>query len=178
MLIILSALIANSRRNSSDFETEWPTWTVPKNNDGNIVQSSSKEENGHSGVTSLQIPGNKKQDNVSFSSTFSPNKSKSALKPTPKAKQIKSKTTESTQSLYRAASNAASALLLTQESPILSIQGSSDTNDSIMSAKAAAKAQRKQIKKAEKERRKLEKKKRKILEKQQQQMKEVCSYAN
>jgi len=177
MFIILSALIANSRRNSSDFETEWPTWTVPKNNDGNIVQSSSKEENGHSGLTSHEIPRSKKQDSVSFSPTFSPNKSNSALKPTLKAKQMKSKTTESTQSLYRAASNAASALLLTQDSPISSIQGSSDTNDISMAAKAAAKAQRKQKKKAEKERRKLEKKKRKILEKQQQQMKEVCSYA-
>ena len=173
-MLIISALIANSRRNSSDFETEWPTWTVPKNND-KIVQSISKEGNGHRGITSHDVSGNKQQNIVSISSTFSPNKSNSALKPTLKGKQIKSKTTESTQSLYRAASNAASALLLTQESPTLSSRGSSDTNDPAIAAKAAAKAQRKQIKKAEKERRKLEKKKRKILEKQQQQMKEVCS---
>ena len=40
--------------------------------------------------------------------------------------------------------------------------------DQIEAAKAAAKAERKQVKRAEKERRKLEKKKRKILEKQRQ----------
>jgi hypothetical protein len=60
-----------------------------------------------------------------------------------------------------------------QDSPILSNQGSTDLAVSSIAAKAAAKAQRKQIKKAEKERGKLDKKKRKILEKQQQQMKEA-----
>ena len=132
-----------------------------------------KEESGNGGGASYENK-NKTHDGVSFSSPFTPNKLTSASKPNIKAKQTKSKTTESTKSLYRAASNAASALLMQQDSPILSDQGSTDLAVSSMAAKAAAKAQRKQIKKAEKERRKLEKKKRKILEKQQQQMKEVC----
>merc|ERR1712223_152871 len=92
--------------------------------------------------------------------------------PKPKIKNIKKHVTasESTKSLYEAASNAASALLSTQEELDLPNLDSSDSIDPTKAAKAAAKAERKQVKKAEKERRKMEKKKRKILEKQQQQM--------
>ena len=80
---------------------------------------------------------------------------------------------EVTNSIYKAASNAASALLNTQNLDPHSLDHN-NMIDPLKAAKAAAKAERKQVKKAEKERRKLEKKKRKILEKQQQQMKEVC----
>ena len=142
------------------------------------MPTSCKQESGNGGGASYENTINKTHDGVSFSSPFSPNKLTSASKPNVKANQTKSKTTESTKSLYRAASNAASALLMQQDSPISSNQGSPDQAASSMAEKAAAKAQRKQIKKAEKERRKMEKKKRKILEKQQQQMKEVCNDNN
>ena len=163
------ALIANSRRNSSDFETEWPMWAiVPKidasNNDGKSALSSL--------ITSASY-------NSSGSGPVPPKSAKSH-----QSKKV-TKTTSTAKSLYKAASNAASALLVSASIHSANIATSSfeSLDDAVAAAilddpekaaaKAAAKAERKQIKRAEKERRKLEKKKRKILEKQQRQMKEV-----
>ena len=184
-----SALIANSRRNSSDFETEWPEWTVPK--DPSAIKPDSKRENNISASTARNVSGVSDQiRNVASLSTSAPNSQHKTTKPKVK-KPKKPDTLLTTKNLYQAASSAASALLSRQESSNLSHEESNDSNsvelledlrnnksgltaaDQIEAAKAAAKAERKQVKRAEKERRKLEKKKRKILEKQQRQINEV-----
>ena len=171
--LIFAALIANSRRNSSDFETEWPTWTVPKI-DNSTYSSGSKGNTINGREFSLKTSEIQKPTN--FPSFNSPGDITQAPKPKIKNTKKDYTATESTKSLYEAASNAASALLSTQEELDLPNLDSSDSIDPTKAAKAAAKAERKQVKKAEKERRKLEKKKRKILERQQQQMKEVSEY--
>ena len=163
------ALIANSRRNSSDFETDWPSWTLPKN-DKNVLSSITKGENGIK--TTERHTKEVKSDISSSSTTYST--STNRLKKPSHSRAKKSVSSESTKKLYEAASNAATALLSKQDTSLLSIDDSNDSTDVSKVAKAAAKAERKQIKKAEKERRKMEKKKRKILEKQQQQMQGVC----
>ena len=173
-MIFLLALIANSRRNSSDFETEWPTWTVPKS-DSNAYNSASKVEAGNGGGMPHKKTETKNPSNVPTIHSSVTNYSNIESKQQLKNKKNHLTPPESTKSLYEAASNAATALLSTQEPTDLPDLSSSDTIDPSIAAKAAAKAQRKQVKKAEKERRKLEKKKRKILEKQQQQMKQVST---
>merc|ERR1712110_1125431 len=165
------ALIANSRRNSSDFETEWPTWTVPKS-DGNAYNSGSKLEAGNGGATSHKKDETKNHTNGS--PIHSSNTSYSNLETKPQLKNQKNHRIppERTKSLYEAAANAATALLSTQEPTDLPDLESDDTIEPSKAAKAAAKAQRKQVKKEEKERKKLEEKEQKILGKQKQEMKE------